>query len=147
MTLYERLTKHPSFTLAPAASTAQLEVLGTLHANLPFEYVEFLRSANGGEGWIGDNYVQLWGVERVVELTTLFREIWTHLNVEGLLFVGGDGGSEQLVLDARTDKPSVILLPNACSGLADTPWRLHTLEAVVEFLERENDWFGDESAS
>lgn len=33
----------------------------------PEEYVEFLWHSNGGEGPIGENYLQLWRVEELIE--------------------------------------------------------------------------------
>lgn len=33
----------------------------------PKEYVKFLLHSNGGEGPIGDNYLQLWKIEELIE--------------------------------------------------------------------------------
>ena len=54
------------------------------------DYLEFLKWSNGGEGYIGKNYVSLWKVE---DLEVLNREyqIQTYLS-KGYLGIGTDGG-------------------------------------------------------
>ena len=61
-----------------------------LHIAFPEDYLEFLKWSNGGEGYIGKNYVSLWKVE---DLEVLNREyqIQTYLS-KGYLGIGTDGG-------------------------------------------------------
>ena len=61
-----------------------------LHIVFPEDYLEFLKWSNGGEGYIGKNYVSLWKVE---DLEVLNREyqIQTYLS-KGDLGNGTDGG-------------------------------------------------------
>ena len=61
-----------------------------LHIVFPEDYLEFLKWSNGGEGYIGENYVSLWKVE---DLEVLNREyqIQTYLS-KGYLGIGTDGG-------------------------------------------------------
>jgi SMI1 / KNR4 family protein len=61
-----------------------------LHIVFPEDYLEFLKWSNGGEGYIGKNYVSLWKVE---DLEVLNREyqIQTYL-LKGYLGIGTDGG-------------------------------------------------------
>ena len=61
-----------------------------LHIVFPEDYLEFLKWSNGGEGYIGKNYVSLWKVE---DLEVLNREyqIQTYLS-KGYLGIGTDGG-------------------------------------------------------
>ena len=61
-----------------------------LHIAFPEDYLEFLKWSNGGEGYIGKNYVSLWKVE---DLEVLNREyqIQTYL-LKGYLGIGTDGG-------------------------------------------------------
>ena len=61
-----------------------------LHIVFPEDYLEFLKWSNGGEGYIGKNYVSLWKVE---DLEVLNREyqIQTYLS-KGYLGIGTNGG-------------------------------------------------------
>ena len=61
-----------------------------LHIAFPEDYLEFLKWSNGGEGYIGENYISFWKVE---DLEVLNREyqIQTYLS-KGYLGIGTDGG-------------------------------------------------------
>ena len=61
-----------------------------LHIAFPEDYLEFLKWNNGGEGYIGENYISFWKVE---DLEVLNREyqIQTYLS-KGYLGIGTDGG-------------------------------------------------------
>ena len=61
-----------------------------LHIVFPEDYLEFLKWSNGGEGYIGKNYVSLWKVEDLEVLNREYR-IQTYLS-KGYLGIGTDGG-------------------------------------------------------
>jgi len=76
--------------------------------NLPIEYLEFLKTSNGGEGFIGRNYLVLDPIEKIVESNR-------NLNVEeyapGLVVIGSDGGGEAIGFDRRGTAWPVVMVP------------------------------------
>lgn len=76
---------------------------------LPSDYVEFLETTDGGDGFIGDSaYVILWGVEELLSMNQAY-EVQSH--VPGLLLFGSDGGGEAYGFDARTGEWRVVRVP------------------------------------
>ena len=74
------------------ASTEVLVSLRTaLAKSLPESYFAFLRRANGGEGFIGDRYVQLWKSEELAEMNRVYKTAEFFPN---LFFIGSDGSGE-----------------------------------------------------
>ena len=58
---------------------------------LPQDYVDFLRRHNGGEGYIGDEYVMLWKLEELEEFN---RDYEVREYLPDVLLFGSDGGGE-----------------------------------------------------
>lgn len=79
--------------------------LDTYLDSLPLEYEQFLRKHNGGEGFVGDNYLVLWRAE---ELSTFNREYEVDRNAPGLLLFGSNGGGEGYGFDARVAGPPIV---------------------------------------
>ena len=142
--LRERLANNERFKLKPAPSADQIAAIRALHTRIPGEYLALLTEADGGEGWVGENYLQLWPSGVVVEVTNANRGSWRLTGVEHLVFIGGDGGGETLVLDLREAPPTIVLLNTCCEHLYETPWRLGSLSDVHDLLETAS-WF-DEGA-
>jgi hypothetical protein len=54
--------------LNPGASEEAIRVVADwIGSQLPFDYKQFLRNSNGGEGFVGQNYLQLWQAEELRE--------------------------------------------------------------------------------
>lgn len=80
------------FNPLPGASEAVIEAaVRALGRRLPAEYVEYLRQANGGEGFVGGRYVILWSIQDLAELNRAY-EVETY--APGLLLFGSNGGGE-----------------------------------------------------
>jgi hypothetical protein len=93
----------------PATDAAIAESEKHSGTKLPAEYVEFLRLANGGAGFVGKNtYVMLWGVE---ELAPMNQSYEVQKYAPGLLIFGSDGGGEAYGFDTRTAQPPVVQMP------------------------------------
>ena len=75
---------------------------------LPRDYVRFLREHNGGEGFIGDNYLILWKAE---ELSTFNREYEVNQYAAGLLLFGSNGGGEGYGFDTRSPDMTIVRVP------------------------------------
>lgn len=61
-----------------------------LHIAFPDDYLEFLKWSNGGEGYIGENYISFWKVEDLAALNVEYQ-IQKYLS-EKFLSIGTDGG-------------------------------------------------------
>jgi hypothetical protein len=95
--------------LNPGASAEVLEAAQrALGCALPPGYAQFLRKWNGGEGFIGDNYLILWKAE---ELKQFNDEYEVAEYAPGLLFFGSNGGGEAYAFDTREDPWVVARVP------------------------------------
>jgi hypothetical protein len=93
----------------PATDSAIAESEKQLGTRLPAEYVEFLKLANGGEGFVGKNaYVMLWSVE---ELASMNQSYEVQKYAPGLLIFGSDGGGEAYGFDTRTSRWPIVQVP------------------------------------
>ncbi|WP_367871858.1 SMI1/KNR4 family protein [Luteolibacter sp. Populi] len=79
-----------------------------LGCKFPPDYVEFMLACNGGEGFIGHQYVILWRAEELAEFN---REYEVGEYAPGLTLFGSNGGGEAFAFDTRNDKMSVCMLP------------------------------------
>ena len=61
-----------------------------LHIAFPEDYLEFLKWSNGGEGYVGENYISFWKVEDLAALNAEYQ-IQKYLS-EKFLGIGTDGG-------------------------------------------------------
>jgi hypothetical protein len=108
---------------AIAAGEAQLGV------RFPGDYVEFLKSTNGGEGFVGKEYVVLWGIE---ELASMNQSYEVQEYVPGLLIFGSSGGGEAYGFDTRTPRWPIVRV-----SFVGMEWDLADLLGVSfrQFLE------------
>lgn len=117
--------------LHPAATELMIsDCEKALGANLPSDYIAFLKRTNGAEGLVReDSYVILWSV---TELAPLNRSYEVQDYAPGLLIFGSNGGGEAYGFDTRRPNWSVVALPFV--GMA---WELARLRgsSFGEFLE------------
>ena len=66
-----------------------------LELKLPDDYLAFLKTSNGGEGFVGNNYVMLWKID---ELSSMNRSYETEVNAPGLLLLGQTAGGRHMAL-------------------------------------------------
>ncbi len=94
---------------SPARTAAVTECERRLGAKLPPEYVQFLRTTNGGEGFIGRHaYVIFWGAEELVSMNKAY-EVAKY--APGLLVLGSDGGGEAYGFDTRNPQWEILQVP------------------------------------
>jgi len=93
---------------SPASPEALASLRGGLAKNLPENYFDFLTRANGGEGFIGDRYVQLWRAEELVEMNRAYKTAEFFPN---FFFVGSDGGGEAYAFDLSRMDATVFEVP------------------------------------
>jgi hypothetical protein len=93
---------------AGATEEALRDAVASLDHSLPPDYVQFLREHNGGEGFVGDNYLILWRAE---ELSTFNSEYEVDQYAPGLLLFGSNGGGEGYGFDTRSADMPIIRVP------------------------------------
>lgn len=76
--------------------------------SLPLDYVNFLRSHDGGEGFIGDNYLILWKAE---ELIVFNYEYEVEQYAPGIFLFGTNGGGDGYGFDVRDEAMPVVRVP------------------------------------
>ena len=92
----------------PAFPAALAALRTWLAKSLPESYVAFLTRANGGEGFIGNRYVQLWRAEELAEMNRAHK---TAKFVPDLFFIGSDGGGEAYAFDLSRPDATVFEVP------------------------------------
>lgn len=92
----------------PATSGAIAAFERMTGKELPGDYVDFLKIADGGEGFVGKSYVILWGVGDLVSLNQGY-EVENY--APGLLIFGSDGGGEAFGFDTRTPEWPIVQVP------------------------------------
>lgn len=98
-----------SWQLNPGASEAAIQdAVTSLGHSLPSDYLEFLREHNGGEGFVGDDYLVLWQAE---ELDTFNREYQIDEYAPGLIAFGSSGGGDAYAFDMRTAAAPIVRVP------------------------------------
>jgi hypothetical protein len=70
--------------------------LAELDRPLPVDYLTFMRTSNGGEGFIGEHYLVLWPLEDLVGANRALAE---NEDVRDVFWFGGDGGGEAFGFD------------------------------------------------
>jgi hypothetical protein len=110
------------FTLNPGIAKDTLDtVMEDLPVWLPNDYIGFLLVSNGGEGFLGENYVRLWKAEdlRQNNLNYAVAEFAPQL----FLF-GSDGGGEAYAFDTSASPYMVVQVPFIGMGDPETSIQL-----------------------
>ncbi len=75
---------------------------------LPTEYIEFLQSFNGGEGFVGEEYLVLHKAEDLVKVN---KDTEVELFDPNIFIIGGNGGGEFVAINFKENKEVYILIP------------------------------------
>ena len=95
---------------------------------LPIDYLEYIRKCNGGEGFVGTDFLILWRIE---ELAKLNQEYELERYAPGLVLFGSSGGGEGYGFDFRHNNCRIVRVP-----FVGMEWRLAVITAnsFTEFL-------------
>jgi SMI1/KNR4 family protein SUKH-1 len=93
---------------APASKQALNDLRTALPKTLPSGYMAFLERANGGEGFIGERYAQLWRAEELIEVNRSYHVAEFAPN---LFLIGSDGGGEAYAFDISTNDSTLFVVP------------------------------------
>jgi len=75
---------------------------------LPDDYLSVLSECNGGEGFIGDEYLILWKAE---ELVLLNQEYEVDKYAPEIFLFGSNGGGEGFGFDTRCEPYKIVAIP------------------------------------
>lgn len=90
---------YPDFLGNDGASACAIAAAeGALEWCFPPAYQEFIELANGGAGWIGENYLILWPVEVLAPYNADYQ---VQDLAPGLILFGSSGGGEGYAFDTR----------------------------------------------
>jgi hypothetical protein len=79
-----------------------------LSFRLPADYVRFLQQMNGGEGFVGKNYLRVWPVEQLVGNNKRYN---VEDGAPGIFLFGTDGGGEAFAFDTRSTPSPIVAIP------------------------------------
>jgi hypothetical protein len=116
--------------LRPGASMGQIAKGQTdLGVTFPEDYVQFMLRSDGGEGWLGPNYIMLYDLEDVIYTNRLYAEF----SVEFLVF-GSNGGGEFFAFDTQADPMPVVTINMVSFSREDAIFCGRTFTEFLEFL-------------
>jgi len=93
---------------SPAAASAVDGLSARVGVALPESYIEFFKAHDGGEGFIGDNYIIFWRVEEVVDFN---REYEVEIYAPGIFLFASNGGGEGYGFDTLDVAMPVVRVP------------------------------------
>jgi hypothetical protein len=93
---------------APADAGVVDGLFARLGVELPSDYLDFLRQHDGGEGFIGDDYIIFWKAE---ELADFNREYEVEKYAPGILLFGSNGGGEGYGFDVESAAMPIVRIP------------------------------------
>lgn len=91
----------------PATAQELLKLVSSV-GKLPEDYLDFLGSSNGGEGFLGSNYVILWEASNLLRYNDAYE---VAIYAPGFFIFGSDGGGEAFGFDTRGANYSVMRIP------------------------------------
>ncbi|HJY87081.1 MAG TPA: SMI1/KNR4 family protein [Candidatus Acidoferrales bacterium] len=102
----------------------------SLGIELPEDYVSFLRLHDGGEGFVGQNYLVLF---RAKELYQFNQEYESARYAPGLVLFGSDGSGEGYAFDTRSRAQPIVMVPFV--GM-DLRYARPTASSFTDFLQK-----------
>jgi hypothetical protein len=131
--LFARFNANP-----PASRDAMARCQSNLKFPLPADYVQFLGRMNGGEGFVGKNYLMAWPVEDLIEHNNGYH---VEQRTPGLFLFGSNGGGEAFAFDARSTPSVIVAVPFIVLDLEDAIVIAPSFTAFLQHLYRSEDLF------
>jgi hypothetical protein len=116
----------------PVNETALKQFERDSQFQLPETYIQFLRQMNGGEGFIGDEYVILWAVEELLKMNSAY-EVPEY--APDLFLFGSNGGGEAYAFDKRSNS-SIVTVPFVGMDMGLTQPQAQDFRGFIERLSR-----------
>lgn len=120
-----------NFSFSGSASSDALAELNYLC--LPEDFLSVLSDVDGGEGFIGEEYLILWKAE---ELIPFNKEYEVEKYAPGIFLFGSNGGGEGFGFDTRSKPYKVVEVPFI--GM-DLKYATPVADSFTHLLERMKD--------
>jgi len=92
---------------------------------------------NGGEGFVGKNFLRVWPVEDLIQAN---KDLLVNEGAPGLFLFGSNGGGEAFAFDTRSAPPPVVAVPFIV-GLEDVIAISPTFGSFLQHLYQSEDLF------
>jgi hypothetical protein len=99
-----------SFNCNPPVSDSEIDAFELKSGlQLPRDYTDFLKTWDGGEGFIGeDTYLILWRLDEILRFNIAY-DVYKY--APGLMLIGSDGSGEAFAFDTNASTWSVVQVP------------------------------------
>ena len=101
--IFSNFLRRPGATTELVAKACRL-----LNFTPPTDYVTVLNYTDGGEGFIGQNYLRLYSTEEVPRLNQAYQ---VETFAPRLVIFGSNGGGEAFGFDARQSQIEIVQIP------------------------------------
>jgi hypothetical protein len=119
----------------PADSDSIARCQSHLRFLLPADYVRFLEQMNGGEGFVGKNFLRAWSVEDLIQSN---KDCFVDVAAPELFLFGSNGGGEAFAFDIRSALPPIVAVPFIVS-LEDAIVIAPTFDSFLQHLYQSED--------
>lgn len=109
--LFSKMTLHKGATKENIEDAEK-----NLGIKFPNDYIDFVLFSDGAEGEIGNDYLEIWSVEELLQSN---EDMQLNLFVPGLVAFGGDGGNELFAFDTRFERITIVQIPMVGMTLKD----------------------------
>lgn len=119
---------------SPAPQEDVYVALSSASGSLPEDYLAFLRVSDGAEGFVGNNYLQIFSARSAATATTAFSEFG-----RGLYFFASDGAEGLFAFDTRNGAHRVAITHTDDLELDGLVYAAESFTDFLGFLEHA-DW-------
>ena len=92
----------------PASLDSIARCQADLRFPLPADCVQFLQQMNGGEGFVGKNFLRAWPIEDLIQFN---KDYLVDEAAPELFLFGSSGGGEAFAFDTRSAPPPIVAVP------------------------------------
>lgn len=115
-----------------ASDEALLKAESSSGFSFPDDYKSFLAELNGGEGFVGEEYLILWKAEELGQFNLEYEVV---KYAEGLFLFASNGGGEGFAFDIRDSSYPIVQVPFIGMTYGDAR---NVADNFNQFLERMN---------
>jgi SMI1 / KNR4 family (SUKH-1) len=111
--------------------------LSELGKSLPPSYVNFVRQKNGGEGFVGENYLSLWKIEELAQFNSDYE---VEEYAPGFLFFASNGGGDGYAFDTTAEAFPIHIIPFIGMSRKDAIPVSPSFDGFFDALRRDQFW-------
>ena len=108
-----------------------------LGIELPPSYLRFIRRHNGGDEFVGGNYLSLWKIEELAQFNADYE---VEEYAPGFLFFASNGGGEGYAFDTMDERMRIHIIPFIGMSREDAIPVSDSFEDFFDALRRDEFW-------